>query len=882
MARFWRRIVFWWQRDRIEAELREEIETHRQLRRDALVHDDATQADAASHRALGNTALAIEDARGVWIWPWLESALSDVRHGARSLRRQPSFSLTALLTIAVGSGALMALVALVHTVLLRPAPYTNADRVMEVLQVRNGRPRSEVPSVDIDALRQSAAFEGVTISYNSSVSLTGDSLPETARAIYTDRHLFPVLGTPPVLGRWPDANDEAPNADPVVVISHRLWERRFFSRPDVIGARLGINGRMHTVIAVMPEPFQFPAPYYARGDLWIFRDRLHPSLTEPERPLLLGFALLPEGRTVEQAQAELDTIAQRLAIDYPATHAKTGLRLGGWGDSSRRSARPILLLLLGAAVCVFLIVCINIFNLLLCRSLDRSGEMATRTALGAGGGRLVRHVLTETIVLFGVGGAAGAVLAILMAKGIVSVASFDIPRMAETSLDWRVALAGMVTTMIAGVVVGLPPALRAVRGATGATGRLQQTRAITHGRHGRSLQRVLIAAEIGLAVLLMCGAGAIAIHASEYGADKSGFEAEGLTQARVSLPTAKYPDIERQSQFFTSVLARLRAQPNIAAAGVVDLPPGVAGGPAPSVLLDGDPTPAKLGDLRQAAIRVVSDGYLETLGLVAREGRLIRADDRAAPPIALVNEAFAREFLNGKPAIGSGLRITLDGLPQLDPVSRSIVGVVPDIREDVLYRPPPPTVYVPLSQADSRRSAIVVRGRPGAAAVGPTIRESLAAVDPNQAVAGLVMPLDTLMESELDRSRLSLALIGGLAAVAVVLAVVGVYGVVAHGVRHRSREIGIRLALGVSPAAVRRMVIREGAVLLAAGVISGGAVAMWLAPLVRSLVVGVDRVEMAVPLLAAAAVAAMTVLAGCDVPARRAARVDPVSALKSE
>jgi predicted permease len=880
MGRLWRRIAFWLRRDRIEAELREEIEAHRQLRRDALAFHDAAEPEAESYRALGNTTLAIEDARGVWIWPWLESVLSDIRHGARSLRRQPSFSLTALLTIAVGSGALMALVALVYTVLLRPAPYANANRIVQITQVRENRPRSEVPSVDIDALRQSGVFEGVTISYNSSVSLTGDSLPETARAIYTDRYLFPVLGTPPVVGRWPGVDDEAANADPIVVISHRLWERRFGARPDVIGARLGINGRMHTVIAVMPETFQFPAPYFARGELWIFRDRSHPSLTEPERPLVVGFGLLREGESVARAQIEADTIAQRLVADYPASHANTGIRLTGWGESSQRASRPILMLLLGAAACVFLIVCINIFNLLLCRSLDRSAEMATRTALGAGGGRLVRHVLTETIVLFGMGGAAGAWLAIWMVKGIVSVGSFDIPRMAETSLDWRVALAGWMTTIIAGVVVGLPPALRAAHGSSGQTGRLQ-TRAVTHGRRGRRMQRVLIAAEIGLAVLLMCGAGAIALHASRFGADKSGFEAGGLTQARVSLPREKYPDIARQSQFFTSVLERLRTRPNIMAAGVVDLPPGVGGAASPSVLLDGDRAPAKIGDLRKAALRVVSDGYLETLGLSAREGRLIRADDRAEPPIAVVNEAFVREFLNAKPAIGSRLRVTFDGLPQLDALSRAVVGVVPDVREDTLYRPAPPTVYVPISQADSRRSALVVRGRPGAD-VNLTVRESLAAVDPDQAVAGLIMPLDALMEGELDRSRLSLTLIGGLAAVAVILAVVGVYGVVAHGVRHRSREIGIRLALGVSPASVRRMVIREGGALLAAGVLAGGAAALWLAPLVRSLVLGVERVEMAVPLLAAAAIATMTVLAGCDIPARRAAKVDPVSALKSE
>ena len=870
-----RRLSYWLGRNQREAELREEIEAHRLLREDALRDRGHQAPEAASRRALGNVTLAVEDTRGVWIWPWLESVLMDLRHGLRSLVRHRTHTITALATLAIGSGALAAAVALAHTVLFKPIPYANADRLVQVLQVRDHRPRVEIAAIDIDRLRGARSLEAVSFSYNTSVSLSGNGLPENARGIYTDAYLFPALGTQPALGRWPSESD-ARSDTPPLVLSHQLWQRRYQGRTDVVGELVNVNGKPHAIMAVMPPEFRFPAPYFVTGDLWLFRDAIHPSLKEPDRPLLLGVALLAEGVTRARAQAEVEAIASTLQADRPESHAGVSLRLMDWAGTIRQGSRQTLLLLVAAAAVVFLIVCINLFNLLLCRGIDRASEMTTRASLGAGRARLVRHLVTETIVLFAAGGLLGLMVAVWLSRGIAAIASFDIPRMNEIQLEWPVAALTFAVVCAAGLLVGLLPAWQVTSARRISRDRL--TRSMTHDRRGRLVQRALIASEIGLAVVLVCSASAIATHAAHLSAADGGFDASGLVQARITLPADRYPEIAQQSAVLDGVLERLRARPEIQAAGAVDLPPGLSGAVSRSVQLDRDPPPQRLQDLRPAAVRVASAGYLETLGLRPTAGRFIAATDRATP-VAVVNEEFVRVHLAGRNPIGARVRVTVDGLGQLDAHHRTIVGVVPNIREDVLYRPVPPAVYIPMTQAPSRRMAFVLRTT-AAAGVAPLVRAAIADAAPGIAVSGLVMPLDDLMKSEFAKTRLSLRLVGGLALIALVLAMIGVYGVTAHGVRHRTREIGIRLALGLAPAGIRRMVLGEGLILLLAGLTGGSLLAVWLLPFVPSLVVGLQEVPVLAPLATAAVILAAAVAAGCDIPARRAARVDPMTALR--
>ncbi|MGE3344545.1 MAG: ABC transporter permease [Vicinamibacterales bacterium] len=875
MGRLWRRLVFWWHRDRIEAELREEIETHRALRESALRRRDDVQPEVSSRRVMGNDTLAREDARGVWIAPWCESVLLDSRQGLRSLGRRPAATAAIFLTIAVGTAALTTAVAVAHTVLLKDTPYANAERVVQLLQVRDGRGRSDVAWADIDAIRRAGIFEHVSFAWLRSVSLAGDQLPENARGVYTDAELFPLLGTAPLLGRWPSRTDEQDNTRPVV-ISHALWQRRYQLDPAAIGSTVHINGDPHVIVAVMPEPFRFPSPYYVWGDLWLLRQPGHPTFTEPTRPMVLSFALLQKGQSRQQAQTRLDAVAASLEEAYPDSHGGVGLRLTEWAASLRRNARPTLLMLLAAAAAVFLIVCINVVNLLLCRGLDRSAELATRVSLGAGGARLVRQLLTETLLLFGAAGLCGIALAAWITSIVASSAPFDIARMREAALTWPIGLIGFIVTMVAGGIVGLVPARRAVRGARQ---HALTSRSATAHRHGRRMQQSLIAAEIAMATALGCGAVSIAIHASRQAAIDAGFDTTNLVQARMAVPPERYPDYVAEASVLQELLLRLRSHPAIASAAVVDLPPGVAGSAQPAVLLGTDPRPQRVQDLRSAALRVVSDGYFETLRLMPRSGRLLRSGSAESAPVAVVNETFVRTHLDGRDPLTSQLYVTFDGIAALESTPRLVVGVVPDIPEDVLHKPAPPAVYVPVGQGPGGRMAIVARGRQSTD-LGTVIREALAATLPNTAVNGLVMPLGELMSSEFARTRASLRMVGALAIVALGLAVVGVYGVIAHGIQHRTREFGIRLALGMTPSGVRRMVLREGAWLLIVGLSLGSVAATWLGPSVRALVVGADQLPVVLALVVVIAILLVTVMAGCDIPARRAARVDPSSALR--
>ena len=861
-------------------ELRQEIEAHRALRRDELERAGAEDAAAASQRALGNVTLALEDAREVWIWPWLDSVARDVRHGARALWRQPGFAITSILTIAVGTGALASVLSVAHAVLLRPAPYPTANRIVQIAQVVNGRIIPEVSTVDVLALREgSPSLAHVTIAWFSAASLAGGAFPESARLVYTDAQAFALLGVQPLIGRLPAAADEAPDAEPVAVIGHRLWSERFGMDRNVIGRTVRVDGQPHLVIGVMPPGFTFPAPYWARGDFWLLRGPSHPSWPDSRARLVLAFGLVKEGHTLERAQHEVDAVARALDARYPVAAGTIGLRLTTWAETVRATAAPRLWLILGAACLVFLVVCVNVANLLLSRVFDRQRELAARVALGAGRTRIVRQLLTETAVLFAIGGLAGVLAAMGGSRLIVSIQSDNIPRMDEATVDTPVAVMAMAITLVAAVIVGLVPALQAP--SAGISGLADAgTRGASRGRRWRRIQGGLVAAEIGLTLVLLCGAGVLLEGAQTLARVDPGFDVNGLLHARVSLPPAKYLSPKAQAAFYDRVIERLLEVPGVTATGVVNIPPGVGGTGRPSTLLEGDPVPASADNLRRANVRVVSPGYLETLGLTPRMGRFFSATDPLTLPVAIVNEAFVRRYLAGQGAVGRRVRVTLGRISALDPSPRTIVGVVADLKEQTLYQPTPPTVYLPLAQADATRMAVLVRSARSLGELIPVVRTAVMSADPDVAATDF-MAVNDLLQGELSLNRLTLALLGVLSTVSLLLAVIGVYGVTAHIVRQRTREIGIRMALGFSPHGVRRLLLGEGGALALAGIAGGSVAATWSAGLLRSLVHGIDHTS-ASTFVWAGLVLAAAVLAGCYFPARRAARIDPAIVLRSE
>jgi putative ABC transport system permease protein len=537
------------------------------------------------------------------------------------------------------------------------------------------------------------------------------------------------------------------------------------------------------------------------------------------------------------------------------------------------------MLILAAAGVVFLIVCVNVVNLLVSRGVDRRRELAARAALGAGRARLVRQLLTETAVVFGVVAAAGLAVAVWGARLIVSMRSFSIPRMEEAAIDGTVALVVVAVTLLAGLVAGLVPALQGA--SAGRTTLVDASvRGASAGRRWRRVQRSLVALEVALALMLLCGAGVLIEGGRRLGRVDPGFDTTGLLHARLTLSRERYGTAAAQVAFFDRLHAELVAIPGVRAAGIVDVPPGVGGTTGRSVTLEGDPAPASDRDLRVADVRVIRAGYLESLGLAPRSGRFFSSSDAPTAAIVLVNEAFARQFFPGRTAVAQRLRVTPRGRAQLDVGARTVLGVVPDIKEELIFAPTPPTVYIPVGQGDSTRMALLVRSDRPVGELTLLVRGAIARADAEQAAFGF-MSLADLIRSELSLNVLTLKLLGVLAGVALVLAIIGVHGVTAHAVRERTREIAIRLALGLTPRAVGRLLLGEGAALMLVGLVVGGAAAVWGAGVLRSLVYGIDRTS-PMTFVVAALVLGLAVVAGGYLPARRAARVDPSAVLRSD
>jgi predicted permease len=614
----------------------------------------------------------------------------------------------------------------------------------------------------------------------------------------------------------------------------------------------------------------------------VLRGPSHRSWPQERVETMLGFGLLADGVSIERAQAEVDGIASGLDAAFPQ-NGTIGLRLTGWAEEVRADTRPRLMLVLGAAFALFLIVCLNLTSLLLGRGLERRREVTTRMAIGAGRLRVMRQIVAETAVLFGVGALLGLLIAIWATTLVVSIRSFNIPRMEEASVSPFVFAATILAALAAAAISGVVMAASLTRAPVGEGANV---RVATPGRRSRHAQRVLIAVEVALALVLVSGAGVMLEGGRAIARTPVGFDATHLLQFRVTLPGEKYADSARQVTFHDRAAEALSAIPGVQAVGLVDVPPGIGGTAQPSVLLEGDPAPVTRRDFRRAAVRVVRHGYLEALGLRAVSGRFLQAADNGPGLGVVVNEAFAREFFDGTDAVGRRIRVVARGIPASASVAgdlgdlRTIVGVAPDVKEATVYRPVPATVYVPLSAGDARRMAVVVRTQRPAAELVFALRRAIADVDPDVIPAGF-MSLGELIRSELSLNVMTERLLAVLAALSLTLAVIGVYGVTAHAVRQRTREIGIRIALGVAPAGVRRLVLAEGLGVLTVGLAAGGAAAIWGAAVLRSLVFGIDRTSPAT-FVAAAAVLALAVAAGGYLPARRASRIDPATVLRLE
>jgi putative ABC transport system permease protein len=808
----------------------------------------------------------------------MSALVQDVRHAVRRLGRSPGFAATAVATIGLGIGASTLMFSVVDGVLLRPLPYPDPERLVAIQSTRasTGRAGYNVSYPDyVDWRDQSRAFEAMAALRGSGATLTGGGQPERVEAGAVTPSFFDVLRLRPALGGLFPPSVDRPGGERVAILSDALWRRRFTADPGVVGTTIALSGTPYTVVGVLPSGTRLPAelegvelltPVALDGESLTYRGSRYLSVIARLRPRV----------SVAEAEAEVAAIASRLARQYPDDNAGRGVAIISLREATVGFLRPPLLLLLVAVGFVLLIACTNVANLMLPRALVRRREIAVRTALGAPRRRLLGQLLVESLLIALLGGVLGVVLASWGLDSLVAFAPRQTPRLGQIAIDSRVLAFGFLASVATGLLFGIGPALSAVKadlvrslhGSGRTTGR---------GRHGAS--RALVVTEVALSLVLLAGAGLTLESFRRLLAVHPGFDPAGVLTFKLSLPESRYARSEQRSRFIAELLDGIRGLPGVEAAGAITpLPLGGDNIATTFLVLDHPPPPA--GQKPSADYRAVTPGYLEAMRIPLKKGRAFdERDGRGAPAVALVNETLAARLFAGEEPLGRKLRIGV-GADADDPKVIEIVGVVGDVRNKGLHVPPRPEIYVPQAQHGWAWMSVVVRAPGGFEGLPAALRREVAALDPEQAMY-LVQPLTDLVSEAIAVHRFVMGLLSGFAVLALFLAGIGLYGVLAGSVSQRTTEIGVRMAVGAEAADVMRMVLAQAATLAGAGVLIGLAAALALTRLMRGLLYEVSATDP--PTFAAVGAVLLVVsLLASYLPARRAARVDPMTALRCE
>jgi predicted permease len=885
-------------RARRTAELSDEMRTHLELATaDRIARGESPDTAAANaRREFGNLGLATELSRDQWgsVGTWLEQLSQDVAFALRVLRRTPAFTVAAALTVAVGVGGSTALFSIVDATLLRPLPYPHPEQLVRVVDdypgVGSRNVGMSVPEWhDLD---RSGIFAEISPTWFDNNNLSGLARPQRISLLIVGPSYFDLLGVAPQLGNTFDPRDPTPGFNQQAVISDGLWKRLFGGDSSVVGKTVQLDSDSYRIIGVMPPHFQAPGDTREeRGtEVWPafgFEGAPMDEATVRSRAGLFPSAIarLAPGVTVASAQRRVDALVQSLRRQYPADYPAARdwhVRVIPLADSVAGDVGRPLLLLLGAVGLVLLIGCANIANLLLARSAARGREMAVRQALGGGTSRLVRQLLTESIVLAVIGGALGVSIVAASKHALIGLLPDSVPRVNEIAIDWRAWAFSMMASLAAGIFFGVAPALRARR--TDITAVLREEgRSNTAGLARGQARRALIVAEFALSLVLLSASGLLARSMWDMLRVSFGFDPRGITVVRTRLPYPNdpaedlYADVAAQSPFVREVLRRSSALP-----GVRD----VAMGGGAAVPLDHpyqDQTQLHVIFERAEGRGVdpldvlgseVTPGYFGVLGLKLQHGRLLdEHDGDASPPVVVINEAMARAFWPGQDPIGRRIKVS-----QRATQWSTIVGVVADARTESLAEPVPPQIYASLYQRQAKHLAIFLRGGAEPSVLERQVREVVQSLNPSLPVFG-AETLDATVAASLALRRLSLVLIALFAAIALLLSAIGIYGVVAYVVSERTQEIGVRLALGADRSQVLGMVMREELGVVAVGAAAGIVGAVMLSRALGSLLAGVRTLD-PLTLVASAVVLAMVAAASCYLPARRAARIEPVIALR--
>jgi putative ABC transport system permease protein len=808
----------------------------------------------------------------------METWRQDIRYGARMLARSPGFTAVAVITLALGIGANTAIFSVINSVLLKALPYEQADRLVFLTEWSEQVPEMSFSVANLKDVRdQDTSFESL-VGYNgTNFILTGEGTDaERLSGRQVTSGVFATLRKAPLVGRAFTAEDDKPGAEPVAILAEGYWERRFGRDPSVVGRRLVLSGEPFTVVGIMPRTLHGGwKTIDVYTPLLRLEDTIGGEKNRGNHPGIYVVARLKPGITEDRARTELKGIAARLAEQYPNSNARASMTLESLHRSYVGDLRPALMLLLGAVAFVLLIACGNVANLLLSRAAGRQKEIAVRRALGAPRGRIFRQLLTESVLLAALGGVLGIVLAYWGVQGLVASLPANVPRADEIRVDGIVLAFTGALAVFTGLLFGIAPAWKISSGGVQSTLR-EEGRGTVGPAHHR-LRNTLVVTEIALALVLLVGAGLLVrSFARVLGAD-AGFRPEGVLTASLPLPQARFPEEKQRAAFVRQVVERVRAVPGVQAASAA-MP--LLGGWQSSFTLEGRPEPPP-GQLPSADITRVAPDYFRAMGLRVVEGRVFTERDTAeAPLVAMVDETFVRTHYPGESAIGKRLRFGSTRSGDTDVPWLEIVGVVGHVKNYGVDEASRVEVYRPYEQSPASSVTLIVKADKDPAALAAGLREAVKASDPDVPLYA-VRTLAEIVSDRTAQRRLAVMLISVFAAVALLLAAIGIYGVMSYAVTQRTQEIGIRMALGAERQDILRMVLRHGSLMAVTGIAVGLVTALGMARLITSLLFQVSATDPPTFSIVPVVLIAVALLA-CYIPARRATRVDPLVALRDQ
>ena len=839
------------------------------------------EAREKATRSFGNVNRAVDAAYDVKGGGVFETLMQDIRYGVRMLAKHKAFTSVAVITLALGIGANTAIFSVVNELLLRPLPYRNDEQIVMLWEVApEGRHQNTTSRANFRQWRaQSTSFEHMAAFSDQRFNLTGTGEPEELSIQLASADLFKVLGVDPILGRtFVPEDDEAGNT-PVVVLSYGLWQRRFGGQSSVIGQTITLNGIQFSIIGVMPANFQFHIKHRSGtgrpAELWTILPMPSGGAANERGRFLSVVARLKPGIAQEQAAAEMRTIAARLSDEVPQYNKNFSAEVLPLREQFFGNVRRPLWLMLGAVGFVLLIACANVANLLLSLATAREKEIAVRAALGARRGRIVRQLLTESVLLALLGSVLGLGLAWLGIKALVAISPSDLVSLQTVGLNLTVLLWTLGVSLMTGIVFGLAPALHISR--LNLNDSLKEGGKSESGQAGgsRRLRNALVVAEIALAVVLLASAGLLIKSFVRLQQVDRGFSTDNILTMVIRLPGLRYEEDAQVVTFFNQAMERVRQLPNVRSAGMVNFLPLYGGlGSSTAFKIEGRPEPPP-GQLPGCDVRVADAGYFPSMGIPLLRGRNFSdAEQRESKRVILINEAMARKHFHNEDPIGHRLDVAMFETP----LWAEVIGVVGNVRYDSLIDESPPAVYFPHPDLAYPFMSLVIRTDGDPAAIAPSVQREIRALDPNQPVSD-VRTMERVMSEWVSRSRFNTLLLGLFAALATLLSAVGIFGVMNYSVALRTREIGLRLAVGAQPRQVLMLILKQGLLLTIVGVVLGLAAAFALTRLLSGLLFGVTAVD-ATTFTTISLLLVIVSLLACYLPARRAMRIDPLQALR--